>query len=147
MAYYNTVAPPLSSQDTRRAYFAIVCQQSITSAYNLAQKQEECSHRALLEDLIFRVLSSPAKNKAEAALQLINLPLSDVEETWFDDCLLKGRASHLSGAQDTVMMRRVALGRMQRDGGDMTKLSGQKIEGASWNDVKRNLATTMSWRV
>ena len=143
MAYYTTVSPPLTSPAVRQGIFSILCQNSITGAFYLARKQDEARHRDMLEDLVVHALSGDVKGRAERAVQLLHLPLSEVEEVWFDDCLIRGKASQLQGAPDTVMMRRVALGRSGQGQADLARLSGRRVDGANWDDVKRNLTATM----
>lgn len=72
-------------------------------------------------------------------MELVNLPLDAHEEDWFDECLLRGKAKHLSGAKDTVMMRRVATGRLDNLGSELEALGGRRLEGLNWDVLKRNL--------
>ncbi|PGH19309.1 hypothetical protein AJ80_04062 [Polytolypa hystricis UAMH7299] len=139
-AYYLTVSPPLASPKTLHAYFDVLCQTRITESFYFTRKQDDNLRHELLERLIVFVHSTKAGElKANRAMDLINLPLSEVEEQWFEECLLRGKAKHLQGAMDTVMMRRIATGRLENLGHDLEALDGRRIDGLNWNDLKNNL--------
>ncbi|KAG5287135.1 hypothetical protein I7I48_02991 [Histoplasma ohiense] len=147
-AYYLTVSPPLATPKALNAYFALLCRTHITESFYFSRKQPSpSSHRDLLEQLIVFVLSAtkPGETRAKSAMELINLPFNAEEERWFEDCLLTGKARHLPGAKDTVMMRRVATGRLQDlSAGGLEALGGRKIEGLNWDDLKKNLSASSS---
>ncbi|OAX85476.1 hypothetical protein ACJ72_00155 [Emergomyces africanus] len=147
-AYYLTVSPPLASPKALNAYFALLCRTHITEAFYFTRKQPSpTSHRDLLEQLILFVLSTtkPGEARAKRAMELINLPFNAEEENWFEECLLTGKARNLPGAKDTVMMRRVATGRLQDlNSGDLETLGGRKIEGLNWDDLRKNLRASSS---
>ncbi|OJD13639.1 hypothetical protein AJ78_05920 [Emergomyces pasteurianus Ep9510] len=147
-AYYLTVSPPLASPKALNAYFALLCRTHITEAFYFTRKQPSpTSHRDLLEQLILFVLSAtkPGEVRAKRAMELINLPFNAEEETWFEGCLLTGKARNLQGAKDTVMMRRVATGRLQDlNCGDLESLGGRKIDGLNWDDLRKNLRASSS---
>ncbi|KKZ65444.1 hypothetical protein EMCG_08716 [[Emmonsia] crescens] len=147
-AYYLTASPPLATTKALNAYFALLCRTHITESFYFARKQPSpSSHRDLLEQLILFVLSStkPGEARAKRAMELINLPFNAEEESWFEECLLTGNAKHLPGAKDTVMMRRVATGRLQDlNRGDLEALGGRKIEGLNWDDLRKNLRASSS---
>ncbi|OJD23919.1 hypothetical protein ACJ73_04728 [Blastomyces percursus] len=147
-AYYLTVSPPLATPKALNAYFALLCRTHITESFYFARKTPSpSSHRDLLEQLIIFVLSTTklGETRAKRAMELINLPFSAEEERWFEDCLLTGKARHLPGAKDTVMMRRVATGRLQDlNAGGLEALGGRKIEGLNWDDLKKNLRASSS---
>ncbi|KAK2794210.1 hypothetical protein FQN51_000911 [Onygenales sp. PD_10] len=144
-AYYLTVSPPLAFQPKAlNAYFAVLCRTRITESFYFTRKQNDALHRELLEQLIVFVhMSKVGEARANRAMDLINLPFNEEEEKWFEECLLQGKAKHLQGAKDTVMMRRVATGQLENLS-DLEALGGRKIEGLNWDDLKKNLRPTSS---
>ncbi|KAK2759851.1 hypothetical protein FQN54_002585 [Arachnomyces sp. PD_36] len=140
MAYYLTVSPPLASPEVRQAYFALLCSTSVTEAFYFARNQDEKLHRELFEQLIHHVHSaSPGEPRRNNAMELINLPFSEQEDTWFEDALLRGSSKNLNGARDTVLMRRVATGNLRDLDGDFDVLAGRKVDGLNWDDLKQSL--------
>ncbi|KAF3479953.1 uncharacterized protein GIQ15_06929 [Arthroderma uncinatum] len=145
IAYYVTVQPPLASQKVLNAYFATLCRTGVPEAFYFLRQQPEDSSPALLEQLITFVLSTKAGElRAKRAMDLINLPFSEVEEECFNDLLLRGNAKNLHGARDTVMMRRVATGRLENLDSELESLGGRRLEGLNWDDLKRNLKSSHS---
>lgn len=72
-------------------------------------------------------------------MELINLPFDDTEESWFEDVLLHGLGRTLHGAKDTVMMRRLATGKLSNLSTDLEALSGKKIDGINWDVLKQSM--------
>jgi hypothetical protein len=141
MAYYLTVNPPLQSKQALNAYFDLLCDASIVEAYRYGQKQSELKHKMLLEKLIWSVHSEAADDmRAERALLLIGLPLTEQEEGWFEECLLHGGASKLPGARDSILMRRLAVGKHGRD--PVNRHHGPKINGLDWNIILSSMQRT-----
>lgn len=143
MAYYITVSPPLQNARTLEAYFSVLCQNSVAEAYHFCQKQDEVKHKALFEALLVAVHSEPGgEARAERALTLLSLPLTDSEEGWFEECLLYGKAGQLNQAKDSVIMRRIAMGRDCEGIGALDRYRGHKIEGVNWDDVRISMQKT-----
>jgi hypothetical protein len=140
LAYYITVSPPLASADVLHAFFGVLCRAGITEAFYFTRKRDDTSRKELFELLVTSILrSEPGSWRGEIANEMIRLPLDDREEQWLDDCLLRGRAKHLQGAKDSVMMRRVATGRLDNLGNDLESLVGKQMEGITWDVLKRNM--------
>lgn len=73
-------------------------------------------------------------------MTLISLPFSPVEEEAFEQCLLHGEASDVPGGKDTVLMRRIALGRWgEVDNDELKMVGGRRVEGVNWDDLRRHL--------
>ena len=141
MAYYLTVKPPLQNKQALDAYFDILCNASIAEAYRYSQKQAESRHRALFEKLIQSVHSEVADDmRAERALLLIGLPLTAQEEGWFEECLLQGLASKSPGARDSILVRRIAMGRHVLE--PLDRHNGPKINGLSWDNILSSMQKT-----
>ena len=143
MAYYVTVSPPLQDSRTLAAYFSILCQNSVTEAYYFAKRQNEAKHKSLLEDLIVAVHSEGGSEaRADRALTLLSLPFTEEEEAWFEECLLYGKAASCNQAKDSVIMRRIAMGRDYEGIGALDRLRGHKINGINWDDVRISMQKT-----
>ena len=140
MAYYITVSPPLQDQRTLDAYFSLLCQTSVMEAYYFCRRQDEIRHQSMFETLIIAVHAEAAgESRATRALTLIGLPFSDQEESWFEDCLLRGQGASCQNAKDSVMTRRIAMGKDIDGIGALDRLRGHKINGVNWDDVRINL--------
>lgn len=72
-------------------------------------------------------------------MELIGLPFDEQEEEWFEGSLLRGRGRGLHGAKDTVMMRRLATGKLSNLSTDMGSLSGKKVDGLNWDVLKQSM--------
>lgn len=136
MAYYITVRPPLRNRHTLDSLFALLIAANVTEAYNFAKLNPD--HQRLFEDLVVSIhQEDTSEARAQRALQLIGLPLSDEEEAWFEECLLKGRAAKSPGAKDSVLMRRLVTGKLRSGSGAVDRLKGSKIDGVNWEDIRQ----------
>lgn len=141
MSYYHTVSPPLASEKVQKAFFEVLCRASITEAFYFARKNDEIRRRRYLEQLVVFVHSSSAGQiRGERAMELVNLPFDEEEEKWFEDCLLHGAAKTLHGAKDTVLMRRLATGKLKDLSADVESLGGKKIDGLNWDDLRQSMS-------
>ena len=75
--------------------------------------------------------------RGQRAIELLNLPLDEEEESWFEDYLLSGKVATLSGAKDTVLMRRLATGNTRDLPSKVRSLGGPKIDGINWDDLRQ----------
>lgn len=140
MSYYLTVSPPLEDQRTLIAYFNLLASQSVVDAFYFSRQRDEASHQELFQNLIHAIHSlSRDQGKSEKALALLTLPMSDEEEEWFEEYLLTGKGRTLKGAKDSVMMRRMATGKSLGGSLELESLSGRKIEGINWQDLRQTL--------
>ncbi|KAL4808850.1 nuclear pore complex assembly-domain-containing protein [Aspergillus unguis] len=139
MAYYLTVNPPLTSEKAQRAFIETMCRASITETFYFTRKHNDALRQSYLTQLIEFVLkTSSGQLRSKRAMQLIDLPLDDQEEEWFEDALLRGRAKTLHGAKDTAMMRRLATGRTAGMSVELESLGGKKIDGVDWDLLKQS---------
>lgn len=81
----------------------------------------------------------PGQTRSRRAMELVGLPLDEDEEQWFEDVLLQGNASTLPGSKDTVMMRRLATGRLEGIAPELESLGGKKIDGLNWDDLRGSI--------
>lgn len=143
LAYFQTVQPALSTPSVRRKYFQYLAQHNITEAYFFLRRQPEHEHRPFLEILIQEALHSKHQHsedeKAQKALELIELPLTEEEEQWLESYLLEGKGRNLHGAKDTVTVRRMATGKMIDALNEAKHLSGRRIDGVSWDGLKEGM--------
>lgn len=77
-------------------------------------------------------------------MELISLPLDTNEEGWFEESLLRGSCRTLHAAKDTVMMRRLATGRLENLSTDLESLSGRKVDGLNWDVLKQSMKHTQT---
>ncbi|OKL58264.1 hypothetical protein UA08_06473 [Talaromyces atroroseus] len=138
IAYYITVSPPLESETVQQSYFETLCRASITESFYFSRRYDDDRRRRFLEQLIFFVhKTTPGNTRGERAIELINLPFDEQEETWFEDYLLNGKVATLSGAKDTVLMRRLATGKTRDLPASVKSLGGRKIDGINWDDLRQ----------
>lgn len=140
MAYYLTVSPPLASEQIQRVFFDTLCRASITEAFYFTRNHDDALRQAYLTQLIEFVLTTQAgAQRSQHAMELIGLPFDIQEEEWFEEALLHGKAKALHGAKDTVMMRRLATGKLQEQAGELESLSGKKIDGLNWDVLRQSM--------
>lgn len=101
----------------------------------------------LFEGLIETALVHiPSSKRADAAIELLNLPLSPDEEVWFEAFLLEGKGRSLHGARDAVVARWIAVGRVG-DAWEATRsMSGRRYEGVSWEGIREGLERGLGGR-
>lgn len=140
IAYYLTVAPPLATGKVQRAFFETLCRSSVTEAFYFSRKYEEYHRRNFFEQLVGFVLKTgPGQTRSRRAMELVGLPLGEDEQEWFEESLLHGSANSLPGAKDTMMMRRLAMGRV---GAELESLGGKKVDGLNWDDLRQSMQHT-----
>jgi hypothetical protein len=141
MAYYLTVSPPLATNKVQRAFFETLSRSSITEAFFFTRSYDDSLRQDYLTQLIEFVHKTEAGEvRSKRAMELIGLPFDDQEEEWFEDSLLRGNAKALHGAKDTVMMRRLATGKVESLFTDLESLGGKKIDGMNWDTLKQGLS-------
>ncbi|MCJ1392404.1 hypothetical protein MMC18_005271 [Xylographa bjoerkii] len=140
LSYYYSVSPPLASFKVLSAFFERSCKASLTEAFYFSRRCGPLQHHQLFEQLITFVHANSAGDvRASRALELIHLPLGEKEEQWFEEFLNEGKGNTLYGAMDTLMMRKIARGKV-RDAVDLgSKLSGRKIDGLNWMTLREGL--------
>lgn len=76
--------------------------------------------------------------KATRGVELISLPLHKEEESWFTG-YLEGKGRDLAGANDTLIMRGIAIGRSESVSRDRRIENSQKIDGVDWNTLRSGM--------
>ncbi|KAH7049425.1 nuclear pore complex assembly-domain-containing protein [Macrophomina phaseolina] len=147
LAYYNTVRPPLTDPELQKTYFRYLTKLEVTQSYFFLKTQPSQDHRMLLEMLVQEAMSHDNREKrAERTEELIDLPLTEEEEQWFEEFLLEGKGRSLHASRDTVMARRLATGRYP-DAVDVgQQLSGRRFNDVTWDGVKDILSAGLGSR-
>lgn len=140
LAYYHTVSPPLTNEKTRDHFFEYLAKISVTEAYTFSREQGDPLHRHLFEMLIWAALTDETgEARATRCVELVNLPFDEEEEGWFEEYLNDGKGRSLHGAKDTIMVRRIAMGKTADALNEGEFLSGRKMNGVNWDTVKSGL--------
>ncbi len=97
--------------------------------------------------LITMAIHGPAGEKLAArGIELVNLPFTQEEESWFEEYLTKGEGRGLKRAKDTLMMRRIGTGKFTEalalDFG-----GGKTSGGLSWEMMQDGLQEGLGPRV
>ncbi|CAO2656108.1 Nn.00g049110.m01.CDS01 [Neocucurbitaria sp. VM-36] len=144
LAYYNCVKPPLDDQKVRNEFAKYMSGRNVTETYYWILSRPEYEHKPLLEILIEQTLEKNAWSSAsgdenytrvDKAVELVSLPFTESEEDFIEKFLTEGRGRMFQGAQDTVMMRRIAMGRLADVAGE-TGIRGRRADGVTWEVLK-----------
>ncbi|KAF2237487.1 hypothetical protein EV356DRAFT_574268 [Viridothelium virens] len=148
LVYYHTVSPPLANEIIRDSFFKHLAKLSITEAYIFSRQQSDPTHRHLFELLITSALKEEiGEARAARCVELVNLPFDREEEDWFEEHLIDGNGKSLHGAKDTVMVRRIAMGKMKDALKEGEQLSGRNMNGVTWNTVKNGINAGLGTRM
>ncbi|KAJ5396759.1 hypothetical protein N7509_004872 [Penicillium cosmopolitanum] len=140
ITYYLAAAPPLATEKVQRAYFETLCRSNVTEAFYFSRRYDDLHRQAFFGQLVEFVLKTPAgQNRSRRAMELVGLPLDQDEAEWFEGTLLRGKASSLPGAKDTVMMRRLAIGQMGGLAPELESMGGKKVDGLNWDDLRESM--------
>lgn len=97
-------------------------------------------HRHLLEQLVGFVHSGVSgKIRSERGVELVNLPLNEEEESWFEEYLLSGKGRTLQGSKDTVTMRRIAIGKITEAFQHNAGINRGQLHGLNWDILQGGL--------
>ncbi|PVH97717.1 hypothetical protein DM02DRAFT_644043 [Periconia macrospinosa] len=147
LAYFNCADPPLDSDTVRLQFTKYMAMRNVTETYYWIRSRPEHEQRQLLEALVEQTLyegHEPADNypAVDRAVEFTGLPFDEEEEKWLESFLTEGKGRKLPGAEDTVIMRRIANGRLRDVVGEEWP-KGRKMDGVNWevlrNGVKRGL--------
>ncbi|KAJ5115829.1 hypothetical protein N7456_000177 [Penicillium angulare] len=143
IAYYLTAAPPLATEKVQRAFFEVLCRSNVTEAFYFSRRYDEFQRHSFFLQLVEFIHKTPAgQNRGRRAMELVGLPLDDDEEVWFEEALLRGTASALPGAKDTLMMRQLATGKVDSLATELEALGGKKVDGLNWDDLRESMQHT-----
>jgi hypothetical protein len=132
LAYYHTVQPALTSTQALESLFSAIARTSVTEAFYLSRGQPEYAQRHMFEMLIALVLNnSPGSTIANRSVELVNLPLTQEEEGWFEEYLMNGEGRSIRKSKDTLMMRRIGTSNFA-DSLDLNGINARPIGGLDW---------------
>jgi hypothetical protein len=144
LAYYNCVRPPLEDKKTRDEFAKYLANRNVTEMYQWIHGRPDYEQKPLLEILIEQTLDHNAWSqdpehevytRDAKAFELASLPFSEEEEEFIEKFLTEGRGRTFQSAQDLVMMRRIATGKLTDVASDMGT-RGRRIEGVNWESLK-----------
>lgn len=144
LAYYNCVKPPLEDQKVRNEFARYLSARNVTETYYWIQTRPEYEQKPLLEILIEETLERSVFNdgrrdevytREDKAMELVSLPFSEQEEEFIEKFLTEGKGRTFHNAEDTVMMRRIATGRLSIVVEDQNT-KGQRNNGVNWDSLK-----------
>lgn len=139
-AFYICVSPPLKDSKTLGLYFDLLLSNNLVEALYFARGRDATSHRSLFEKLVVKLHQEKAsRRRADRAVLFVGLRLTAEEEEWLEGCLLSGAASKLPGASDTVLVRRIATGRLSDQTDAISRFKGEKIDGVDWENVRGSI--------
>lgn len=140
LAYYNCANPPLASVEVKTEFVKWMANCNTTETFYWIRGRPEHEHKLLMEILIEQTLQGSREFEAEhssesRALEFVGLPFTDDEERWIETFLTEGKGRNFSFAADTVLMRRLATGRMVDVANDTTT-RGKRVNGINWEVLK-----------
>lgn len=135
LVYYHTVQPTLTNPAALESLFTAIAKTSPTEAFYFAREQPEYSQRRMFERLIAVVLNNSSKDTiADRSVELINLPMTEEEEGWFNEYLLNGDGRSIRRAKDTVIMRKIGTGKF-KDPLPLDGINSRSIGGLDWTTL------------
>jgi hypothetical protein len=144
LAYYNCVKPPLEEAKVRDEFAKYMSARNVTETYYWIHTRPEYEQKPLLEILMDQTLERSAWSNSmgdetytreEKALEFVSLPFSEDEEAFVETFLTEGKGRNYQGANDTLMMRRIAMGRLA-DVAKETGNRGRRHDGVTWEVLK-----------
>ncbi|KAF1839654.1 hypothetical protein BDW02DRAFT_563714 [Decorospora gaudefroyi] len=144
LAYYNCVKPPLEDAKVRDEFAKYFADRNVTEMYHWVHSRAEDEQKPLLELLIEQTLEKnvwsegtdyDAYPRDTRAVELVSLPFSAEEEAFIEKFLLEGKGRTLQAAQDTLMMRRIATGKLTAVAADPSH-RGRRVDGLNWDLLK-----------
>lgn len=144
LAYYNCVKPPLEDEKIRVAFARYLANRNVTEMYYWIHGRPEYEQKPLLEIVIEETLDHDAWSERPEhdvytrdakAYELVSLPLSEEEEGFIEKFLTEGRGRTFQNAQDVVMMRKIATGKLADVAADVGT-RGRRVDGVNWDVLK-----------
>jgi hypothetical protein len=142
LAYYNCVKPPLEDQKVRNEFVKYLSRRNVTETYYWIHTRPEYEQKPLLEILIEQTLEKSVLDQDEEvytredkAMELVSLPFNEEEEDFIEKFLTEGKGRSFRNAEDTIMMRRIAMGKLTNVADDQNT-RGRRIDGVNWDSLK-----------
>ncbi|CAG8958531.1 hypothetical protein HYFRA_00009846 [Hymenoscyphus fraxineus] len=135
LTYYHSLQPVLKTLSAVEHLFSAIARTSVTEAFYFCRGQPEHTQRHSFEMLISVVLqNSTPETIADRGIELINLPFSKEEESWFEEYLLRGGGHGLRKAKDIVILRRIATGKFE-ESLEVKTANTRTVNGLNWNTL------------
>lgn len=123
----------ITSGETLEAFFDILCHSSISEAYQFSRAKGEVIHSKLFRRLVkFVFAQSQGAERESRSVELITLPLTEVEEAWLEKYLREEEGKTLQGAADTLTMRSLTTGRFNQIHNESEIHRDRSINGLNW---------------
>ncbi|KAF7451661.1 ELYS domain containing protein [Pyrenophora tritici-repentis] len=144
LAYYNCVKPPLEDAGVRNEFAKYLTDRNVAEMYDWIHSRPEHEQKPLLEILIEQTLEKNAwvegperdlYTREAKCFELVSLPFTTEEEEFIEKFLTEGRGRTFQGAQDLVMMRRIATGKLADVAAD-AGIRGKRVDGINWEVLK-----------
>ncbi|KAF2176344.1 hypothetical protein K469DRAFT_678690 [Zopfia rhizophila CBS 207.26] len=149
MAYYNSAKPPLDNEEAKKEFVKYMANRNVTETFYWIRARQEYERRHLFEILVEETLDRYTSDKLEErsarATELVGLPFDEEEERWFEEFLTEGKCRNINGARDTIMVRRIATGRL-KDAANDGKLRGKKWDRVNWDILKDGIKSGLGPR-
>lgn len=151
LAYYNCAHPPLANVEVKTAFVRYMAERNVTETFFWIRARPEHEHHQLLEVFVEETIERSSSGSSDAngqatgytredkMMEFVGLPFSSEEEEWIERFLTEGKGRNYSNAADTVVMRRIATGRLaqvSRDGIGR----GRRIGGVNWEVLTEGVA-------
>ena len=154
LAYYNCVKPPLEDQNARNEFAKYLSGRNVTETYYWIRTRPEYEQKPLLEILIEQTLEKSAWNngvgeevytREDKAMEFVSLPFNEEEETFIEKFLTEGKGRSFRNAEDTVMMRRIAMGKLTGVA-EEHDIRGLRLDGVNWDSLKEGIQRGLGQR-
>lgn len=154
LAYWTAVQPPLEDREVRIAFAKYFAVRNVSETLYWLRERPEYEQEELLQVLVHGTLEPPSfviadeeeYTRADRAVELVGLPFTEEEEAVVERYLTEGKGRSLKGAQDTIMMRRIATGRLEQVVDSGVKARGAKHDGLDWDVLKRGVESGLGPR-
>ena len=135
LAYYHSVQPALTQQAAIEALFSAIARTTVTEAFYFCRSQPEHAQQHLFGMLTALALTNqPNTSTAERSLELVNLPMTQQEEAWFEEYLLRGEGRPIQNGKSALMMRRIGTGKIQ-EASVVKGMANRAIGGLDWSSL------------
>jgi hypothetical protein len=101
----------------------------------------------MFEMLIALVLNNSSRDtRADRGVELVNLPFTHEEESWFEEYLQHGEGRSIKGSKDTLMMRRIGTGNFS-ESLSIRHMNGRSVGGLDWGTLSEAVEDGMGPRL
>lgn len=135
LAYYHTFQPQLSKEKGLKILFSAYAKASVIEAFYFSRKHNKHTQRDMFETLIATVIHDSTKSRKSArSMELVNLPFTPQETSWFEEYLTEGEGKDSEKAADILSMRLIATGNFSGFLSLQVNKSRQ-TDGLDWNII------------